>query len=110
MNPTAFEEDWLVYHRASEVMVGQAQMSFRDGDFKTAERPYKEAAEAETKALSALPAGVSRTKGILAVSVVACLLKGGAEEKARTVAQQMLTSNELPDFALVQLRALNVIS
>lgn len=67
---------------------------------------YDEAAREEEQALAQIPEDSARTRGILAVSVVALTYKAEAHARAEALACQWLAEKHLPPFAKHQLREL----
>jgi len=63
---------------------------------------YRQAAEAEEKALSVLDPAKRRTLGITAVSAVALWCKGGDLDRAKQLADR-LVDKDLPSFATRQI-------
>ena len=97
---------WDARHSESERLAALAEQAARLGDRARAEALYRDAASADTAALSALPDGKERTKGITAVSAVALWYKGRDLSKAEAAAHASLAHGGLPAFARRQLRDL----
>jgi hypothetical protein len=94
---------WLEYHRQSEQYASAAQVLHRQGELEAARQKYALAAAAEVKALDFIEPDENRTLGITTVSAVALLYKAKAFPQAKQVAYQWLSSQQLPEFAVIQL-------
>jgi hypothetical protein len=94
---------WLEHHRQSEQFASDAEVLHRQGELAAARKSYALAAEAEVQALAFIAAHEHRTFGITAVSAVALLFKARNFLKAKQVAYQCLSTQTLPNFAIVQL-------
>lgn len=97
---------WLEFHSQSESLSAAGELAVRAGNLARALKLYREAAEAEKKALDALPAEKRRTIGITAISAVALWYKGREYAQATKLAHKWLGGDLLPDFAVEQLNHL----
>ncbi len=97
---------WLSWHEISERKASEAHQATRVGDLPRAKQCFREAAEAECRALDELDPSKTRTYGITAVSAVSLWFKSEALEDAERVAIRLLGSANLPTFAVTQLRQL----
>jgi hypothetical protein len=94
---------WLEHHSQSEQFASDAEILHRQGQLEAARCNYALAAEAEVKALEFIAPDENRTLGITAVSAVALLFKAREFLKAKQVAYRCLSTQTLPNFAVVQL-------
>jgi len=83
-----------------------AELKAAQGAKNEARALYFQAAEAETRAYTHIPAARTRTRGIIAVSAVALYQRAGVFDEAIRYAHWYLSHPELPDFARAQLVAL----
>jgi hypothetical protein len=97
---------WLSWHEMSERFASDAHVAGRRGDRSQALSLFRRAAEAESKALEELDHSKRRTLGITAVSTVSLWFKAEELSKAERVAMLWFTSDQLPPFAVSQLRQL----
>jgi hypothetical protein len=97
---------WLSWHEISERRASEAHAAARVGDLSRAMRLFREAAEAECKALDDLDSSKARTYGITAVSAVSLWFKSESLAEAEKTAIRVLGSGNLPAFATGQLREL----
>ena len=94
---------WLEYHRQSEQLASNAEVTAHRGDSARARELYIEAAQAEEKALQEVELAKSRTYGITAVSAVSLYFKATEWKVARNLAHRCLGSERLPGFAYQQM-------
>jgi cold shock CspA family protein/anti-sigma regulatory factor (Ser/Thr protein kinase) len=92
---------WLKHHSESERLASIAEAAKRESL-----NLYRQAAEAETKALEALGKNKIRTLGITVVSATALYYKAGEYEEARDFAIRWIKEPLLPPFATEQLEEL----
>jgi hypothetical protein len=97
---------WADHHTQSEKLASEADIAARGGDAPTALTLYAKAAVAEEKALEALSPNKARTLGITAVSAASLWLMGREYQRAQQVAYRWLSTDQLPSFAVSQLRDL----
>lgn len=97
---------WLSWHEISEVKAAGAHAAARGGDALLARQSFREAAEAESKALEELDVTKLRTYGITAVSATSLWFKAEELEEAERTALRFLSCENLPQFAVQQLREL----
>src|SRR3954447_23884326 len=97
---------WLSWHEVTERAASDAHTALRAGDQSQAVQSFREAAEAETKALDDLDHAKARTLGISVVSAVSLWYKGGELLIAEQLAMKFLSSGLLPTFAASQVRQL----
>lgn len=97
---------WAEYHSESERFASNAELMIRTGNADQAVESYRSAAEAETKALSALSPEKKRTIAITAVSAVALWYKSHEYSTALQIAHTSLAKWTLPEFAVCQLNNL----
>lgn len=97
---------WAMLHAESERLAIEAQLALRARDADHALELYKQAAEAERKALDRLDVSKVRTRGITAVSAVALWFKAGEYALAEQLAHSMLADPHIPEFAREELRNL----
>ena len=81
---------WLEYHRQSEQLASNAEVTAHRGDSARARELYIEAAQAEEKALQEVELAKSRTYGITAVSAVSLYFKATEWKVARNLAHRCL--------------------
>jgi len=93
---------WREYHAASSRAAAEAETAVRESARERAMSLYRQAAEAEERALSELDPGKQRTLGITAVSAVALWCKGGDFDRAKRLADS-LAGKDLPSFATRQI-------
>ena len=79
-----------IEHHAAQKFSSDAMLAMQDGNAANARRLYKKAAKLEAAALKKVEPREIRTQGILAVSLVAMLLKAGLKEDAETEARRFL--------------------
>lgn len=94
---------WRDHHTRSERFAAAAELAVRGQDAAKARELYGEAAQAEGRALDALPPEKRRTIAVTAVSAVALWYKAGDYQAATSLAYQWLDSDALPRFAIDQL-------
>jgi hypothetical protein len=94
---------WLEHHRQSEQFASAAELMQRQGELAAARQHYALAAAAEVKALAFIGPHENRTLGITTVSTVALFFKARDFVNAKQVAYESLSSQTLPNFAIVQL-------
>lgn len=97
---------WAVFHAESEQLAINAYLKLRTQNLDEATLLYRQAAEAEEKALGCLDLSKIRTRGITAVSIVALWFKAKQYTQAERVAHRMLADENIPDFAREDLRNL----
>lgn len=97
---------WLSWHERSERIASDAHNCARLGEHERARSLFAAAAEAESHALEELDLSKVRTVGITAVSAVSLWFKARQFAQAEPLALQWLGSNQLPRFAVEQLRNL----
>ena len=97
---------WLEYHRESERLASDAEITAHRGDGERARALYNKAAEAEVNALQEVEDDKPRTYGITAVSAVSLYFKAEEWQAARSLAHRCLGSERLPGFAYRQLEDL----
>jgi hypothetical protein len=96
--------DWDENHSESERLASQAEVAAREGNRKRAAALYREAAEAESRALASVDPTKMRTLGITAVSAVSLYYKAGEGTVAADIGQRYLDAGSLPEFAQNQIR------
>lgn len=99
---------WLEHHKISEYHAQLAEVAVAEQRLQQAQEHYLKAAEAELLALQALEPEKSRTMGITVVSAVALMLKADDLRRAEQIACEWLATDELPLFAIQQLRQMLV--
>ncbi len=99
---------WLEHHKISEHHAQLAEVALVEQGLQTAQKHYLEAAEAELLALAALEPGKLRTMGITVVSAVALMLKADCLRRAEQIACEWMATDELPLFAVQELRQMLV--
>lgn len=97
---------WLQWHTKSEHLASKAELAMRRNETSVADGLYRQAADAESQALVALDPSKTRTLGITAVSAASLWFKGKAYQKAEQLCYLMLSREDLPEFAMEQLRNL----
>lgn len=97
---------WAELHAESERLAIEAQLALRARNADHALDLYKQAAQAERKALERLDMSKVRTRGITAVSAVALWFKASEYELAEQLAYSMLADTNIPEFAREELRNL----
>jgi hypothetical protein len=97
---------WVIHHRQSEQWAVDAEYARKRGEEARAVELYKQAAEAEERALVDLDPAKIRTLGVTAVSAASLWFKGTEFLKAQIVAYKWLATNQLPPFAIEQLQNL----
>lgn len=97
---------WADYHSLSEQLASEAEMISRAGDITIALARYRQAAEAEERALNALAPEKMRTLGITAVSAASLWFMARDFARAQQVAYAWLGRGSLPPFAVAQMRDL----
>lgn len=97
---------WLKHHSKSEEYAGKAEIAAKAGKTSLALKHYKRAAKEEEVALSLLDPEKKRTLGITSVSVVALWFKSNDLKKAEGSIYKYLSTLSLPNFAVVQLKAI----
>lgn len=97
---------WADRHSVSESLASRAEIAARAGEVAQAEALYREAAEAEERALAELSPTKARTLGITAVSAASLWFMGRELSRAQSVAYKWLQDGRLPSFAVRQLRDL----
>jgi hypothetical protein len=97
---------WADFHSESERLATEAELAFRSGNIERGIALYRNAAEAENRALDELTKDKPRTIGITAVSAVALWYKAHEYAVGAKVAHKWLGGEPLPDFAVDQLHQL----
>lgn len=97
---------WLHYHETAETLAAAAQIAAWRGETRKSQELYRQAAQAEAKALERTGRDKPRTKGITAVSAAALYLKAGEKAAALDLTKKCLATEELTGFARDQLREL----
>ena len=97
---------WTGHHAESERLAMGAQSAARTGDRQQALRLYREAAEAEKRALDELDVSKTRTRGITSVSAVALYYKAEEFNCAEQLAHLTLSAPDIPEFARADMRTL----
>lgn len=97
---------WLQFHAQSEQLATEAELATGRNETARARELYQRAAEAEYAALLALGPSKIRTLGITAVSAASLWFKAADLDRSERVACLLLSRDDLPDFAAVQLRGL----
>jgi hypothetical protein len=95
---------WAEHHKQSEFYASEAELAFKKGESEQASELYRLAAEAETLALNELDTKKNRTIGITAVSAAALWYKAEDYQLSKQFAEQWLTHQALPSFAVDQLQ------
>lgn len=93
-------------HRRAERLMHEAERKAARGLARESRGLYREAAAAEARTVTHVPADRHRTRGILAVSAVALFCKAHAFDEAIAHAREYLADDALPPFARDQLREL----
>lgn len=97
---------WSTFHRESEKLAIEAQLAARGRTHDLALDLYRQAADAERRALALLTKDKVRTRAITAVSAVALCFKAREYAAAEQIAHEMLADASLPEFARTDLRNL----
>lgn len=97
---------WVKLHAESERLAIEAQLASRIRNTDHSLALYKQAADAERKALDLLDMSKVRTRGITAVSAVALWFKAGEYALAEQLAHSTLADPLIPEFAREELRNL----
>ncbi len=97
---------WTQYHSISEKYANSADVARFEGNIGQAQQFFRQAAEQEELALSAIALSESCTLGIIAVSAVALWYKASEFTHAYSLATQWLEHPNLPTFAQIQLQEL----
>jgi hypothetical protein len=97
---------WAEFHAESEKFASAAELAAKRGDVSAAYDLYRQAADAEVRALVALDEKKVRTLGITAVSAVALSYKAHDFTLAERLAHKWLATDLLPDFSVEQLQTL----
>lgn len=97
---------WAKFHAESERLAIDAELASRTRNTHHSLLLYKQAADAERKALDQLDASKVRTRGITAVSAVALWFKAGEYALAEQLAHSTLADPLIPEFAREELRNL----
>jgi hypothetical protein len=90
-------------HKRVEGLMSEAELLEAAGFKEQARALYFEAAQSESLAFDLVPTDRVRTRGILAVGVVALYRRADAIAESVRYAHLYLSRTDLPDFALVQL-------
>lgn len=97
---------WTQHHSSSERAASEAELARRSGHIERAAALYREAANAEERALREVPREKARTLGITVVSAASLWFMAGDFARAQQVAYEALATGGLPAFAALQLRDL----
>jgi hypothetical protein len=97
---------WAEFHAESEKFASAAELAAKQGDVAAAHDLYRQAADAEVRALVALDVKKTRTLGITAVSAVALSYKAHEFTQAERLAHKWLATDLLPAFSVEQLQTL----
>lgn len=97
---------WREHHQRSEAHAWDADIARARRDHVAATRSFALAAEAEEQALHALDVSKARTYGITVVSAVSLYREAERYADAERLAHLHLAEQQLPDFAVAQLRDL----
>lgn len=97
---------WTELHRESEQFSMEAHLALNVGDKDRAYDLFRQAAQAERRALDRLDVAKARTRGITAVSAVALWFKAEDYDQAEQLAYSMLGDPNIPEFARADLRNL----
>lgn len=97
---------WEQYHSISEKYASSADVARFQRNIEQAQHFFRQAAEQEELALSAIDPSESRALGIIAVSAVALWYKASEFTHAYSLAAQWLEHPNLPTFAQIQLQEL----
>lgn len=97
---------WAEFHAESEKFASAAELAAKHGDVAAAHDLYRQAADAEVRALGALDVKKARTLGITAVSAVALSYKAHEFTQAERLAHKWLATDLLPAFSVEQLQTL----
>ena len=81
---------WAEHHAESERLAIEAQLALKARNSLQAINLYRQAAEAERRALDQIDVSKVRTRGVTAVSAVALWFKAGEYEYAEQLAHLML--------------------
>ncbi|HMU53105.1 MAG TPA: hypothetical protein PKA13_25255 [Geminicoccaceae bacterium] len=95
---------WIAHHATSEQLAADAEIERRRGSRDRATTLYREAADAESRALKEIEPTKQRTVGITAISAASLYLKADAPLLAEQVALRSLSEHDLPEFARDELR------
>jgi hypothetical protein len=98
--------NWSFEHRESERLAAAAHDTLRHRFAEQAQALYGQAADAEVRALNHVGPDKPRTLGVTAVSAVSLLYKAGNLDEAEQLAYRAAANNDMPAFALAELRAL----
>jgi hypothetical protein len=95
---------WHEWHQRSEQAASEAHLALRQGDAARAKLLFKEAADAELKALEHVDQRKARTRGVTAVSATSLMFKAGEIKLTEELAKAFLGATPaLPGFAMTQL-------
>ena len=94
---------WQAHHDRSAELAGRAEIALHHGDPSAAMSLYREAGDAEAKALTEIDPSDSFLVGITAVSAVALHFKGGEEQAAEKLAHRYLAEDDLIESSRQQL-------
>ena len=97
---------WNRHHSNSENLAIDAEDARRAGNLQCAQALYRQAAAEEAEAFANLPVDKQKTRGVTAVSAVALSYKAREYGEAERLAYRYLAEEQLPPFALAQLRDL----
>src|SRR3989304_439792 len=98
--------NWSTFHKESERLASEAEVTLHKGDNERAQELYLQAAEAERKSLGFLDRSRPRTLGICTVSAAALLYKADQVSVAERFTHEWLARDGLPEFARGELRSL----
>jgi hypothetical protein len=97
---------WLIHHSKSEKLASEAAAASKMGDKDRALEYYCMAAKEEELALLSLTKEKMRTIGITAISAASLYFKGENFCKSEKIAHQYLAYEDLPLFAVNQLKTI----
>jgi hypothetical protein len=95
---------WDEYHSESERLASEAESASRNHNDSRAQALYRQAAEAEYRALAEIARGKRRTLAATVVSVVSLYYKAGELRKAQEIATDWLEKGRLLPFAEDQIK------
>ncbi len=93
-------------HRLASDLMAHADVAARRGDDQAAATLWRQAGDREAAALSTIPVSRPRTRGLIAVSAVACYVAAGEQVQAYKLANKYLAMGDLPEFASKQIRGM----
>src|SRR3954452_7944621 len=93
-------------HRQAEALMAEAEILVGQGKTDDARTRWLEAGRLEAEVFAQIPRERGKTRGIIAVSAVALFRDAGAIEKALNLADEYLTTGDLPALWQAELAAL----